>query len=194
MPPPLNLDDYSKAYEDFVGDGSDVVGLVAYSLYKHEKRRRVVKIKKDSGKRPSLTQLRDIEDICLGMKEHFITKANLEMNKFLDRMISVNKEEIFKTYFIEEYNSFGLLSQINTNTTPGKPKSIWADLKIEVLGNIAWAGLLILATLLGAYYSGSVRELKQKIITLLEEPPQELPKDTKEKTALYNKAAYRAKE
>ncbi len=52
----IEQDHYSKAFETFVEHEADIVGLLAYSLYKQRKRDWVVKHKEDHENRPPLAE------------------------------------------------------------------------------------------------------------------------------------------
>jgi hypothetical protein len=185
-----NSDDYSRVYEEFVGDGTSFIGRIAYAFYKEAKRKKLLELKASNGNRnPSRATMRDFEDSCILHKEMYIAKATKALNDMVAGIIETDKEKIFKTYFRNDYDILKLVNQvhddtqqINVNTKPVEPRPLWKELGVEVLGNLAWAALLILGSLFfllnddaKGYLEGAGR--------LLEKAKQEAKADTAKKPA-----------
>ncbi|MBC6401548.1 MAG: hypothetical protein GDA51_04980 [Ekhidna sp.] len=94
-------DNYNKIFEDLVEDEGNLIGLIAYGLYKQEKRKEVVKIK-ESGRSPAKAEIKRIESVLSNQLETFKDQANELLNVTFEYLIEENKEKIYCQYFRQE--------------------------------------------------------------------------------------------
>lgn len=160
---------YNKVYSSLVQDDADIVGLIAYGLYKNEKRQQIINFKvRNSNKNPNKSQKEQIENLLSSRLEYYQEKANKLLDKTVEQLIKENKDTIYTTYFkSHEYSQLELkINVIEKNTTP---KSLLSELKVEILGNLAWLIILVIFSILIYFYNGDLKTLKQKAVNLITE-------------------------
>lgn len=173
---------YSKVLESFVEDDTDISGLIAYGLYKFDKRAQIIRIKNEKNRTPSKQEVKEIETILSSQIDFYKKKANEMLDGTLEYSIERNKEEVFEKYFIQtenlkneifvkyfaskEFNDLSqVLEKINKNTTPKK----WiSEIWIEVQGNIAWTLLLIIISVIAYFSNDDMQNYKDKVIKALQ--------------------------
>lgn len=158
---------YNTVYESLVQDDADIVGLIAYSLYKHDKREQIVgSMTKNGGRRPNKTQLTHIESVLANQLDYYTEKANQLLDTTVEQLITSNKDEIYVAHF--RSLQFELLETQIKDIKKDTSKSIWAELKIEVLGNLAWLLIIIFITIIAYFLNDDVKLLKEKVINSIE--------------------------
>ena len=161
-------EEYNKVYGLLVQDDTDILGLIAYGLYKNEKRQKILKYKTNNGGRnPTKMQVEKIADDLTDRLRYYQEKANQLLDVTVEELIVVKKDTLYASHFksVEMTAIEQQFASINNNT---KPKSLFAELKIEVLGNIAWLFIIIIITVMAYFMSNDVRILKQNVVRFIE--------------------------
>jgi hypothetical protein len=178
----VSKDNYNKIYETLVGDGKDVVGLVAYSIYKQDKRDQIVEIKGRRAKNPSQSEMAGIERNCSNRIAAYKKAAKEELDALVSGVINDNKEQIFEQYFSKDYSHLQELKNIKTELASVKnntePRSFLAEMGIEVAGNIAWSILFILLSIIVYFNNDEIQAYKHKIGRALQEDTTKTNTDT----------------
>ena len=162
---------YNTIYESLVQDDTDIVGLIAYSLYKNDKREQIIGFQnRNNGRNPNRTQLNQIELVLANQLDYYTNKANQLLDTTVEELIVSNKDVIYSTHFrSREFESLeNKIQEVKNDTS----KSIWAELKIEVLGNLAWLIIIILATVIIYFVNDDVKILKEKVVNIIENTNQ----------------------
>lgn len=161
--------DYNKVYSSLVQDDADIVGLIAYGLYKNDKRQQIINFKaKNDNRNPNKNQKEQIESVLSARLEYYQEKANQLLDTTVEQLITENKDTIYTTYF--KSHEYSLLeNKINGIVKNTKPKSLLSELKVEVLGNLAWLIILVIVSILIYFNNDDLKALKQKTINLITE-------------------------
>lgn len=168
---------YNKAYEDFVTTDDDVIGLIAYGLYKQEKRRQIIS---NLGGKEQITQGKkeQIEKILLSQKDNFrkeaLVKYKLALEFFIEKDFHTFYNKYCKNHFedtiaekIENTNKL-LAIEIENKINARKDAFLfWPNLGMEVLGNLSWTILLIIISAIVYFNAGGFTSLKKGIIRTL---------------------------
>lgn len=144
-------DNYNQIFENLVEDEGNLIGLIAYGLYKQEKRKEVVKIKQ-TGKNPTKAQIRRIESVLSNQLEMFREQANELLDVTFEYLIEENKENIYCQHYL--HSDFEKLA---------KRPSIWNRLWESLLFRLVW---IVLIGMIGyAIYvnSSTLKEFGKKI-------------------------------
>lgn len=158
---------YNTVYESLVQDDTDIVGLIAYSLYKNDKREHIIGCTtRNSGKTPTKPQIVQIERVLANQLDYYTEKANQLLDTTVEQLINSNKNKIYVAHF--RSLEFELLENKIVDIKKDTSKSIWAELKIEVLGNLAWLLIIIFITILAYFLNDDVKLLKKKVINSIE--------------------------
>lgn len=98
--------EFNKVYSKLVEDDTDIVGLIAYGLYKSDKRECVIDHKSKNGdKNPNKDQMIKIENLLSVRLNYYQEKANQLLDTTVEQLITVNKDNIYMNYFkSEEYD------------------------------------------------------------------------------------------
>jgi hypothetical protein len=137
----MQKDDYNQIFEQLVEDDGNLIGLIAYGLYKNEKRKEIIKIK-ETGKNPTKRQINRIESVLSNQLELFTEQANDLLDATFELIILENKESIYCEHFLQD--DVEKLS---------KRASIWTRLWESLFFRLIW---IVLIGLIGyAIYSNS---------------------------------------
>jgi hypothetical protein len=156
--------DYNAAFESLVKDKNDIVGHIAYCLYKHDKREHILRLK-SNGKNTKAEITRVCEMLnSQGQIETYKKIANECLDQFINNILENNKDTIYAKYFksYEVSKVSSLLNKIEKNISDNKieleklksntkPKTIWGELSIELLGNFSWTIILIIISIIAFY-------------------------------------------
>lgn len=178
----FDKDDYNKVYETLVGDGKDVVGLVAYALYKQDKRDQIVEIKDRKSKNPSRSELDGIERNCLKRIDAYKKAAKEELDALVSGVINDNKDQVFEKYFSKDHSHLqelrNLSKELATVKANTEPRSFVGEIGIEIAGNIAWSVLFIILSIIVYFNNDEIQAYKHRIGRALQEDTGTSRKDT----------------
>lgn len=160
---------YNKVFESLVEGDADIVGLIAYGLYKEYKRNQYLVIKSTKKRNPNKTELKQIEDFVLNNINEYKKKANELLDISIEQAIITNKATIYETYF-KDYGVRIFEGKLDRFTSRYKPKSFWYDLLMETLGNLAWVIIIFVISVLIYFNNGGIQKLKDKVIEFVKEP------------------------
>ncbi|WP_298313564.1 hypothetical protein [uncultured Aquimarina sp.] len=138
-------DDYNKIFENLVEDEGNLIGLIAYSLYKQEKRKEIVKIA-NGGKKPTKTQIKRIESVLSNQLEGFKEQANILLDTTFEYLVSENLDNIYSEYFLTK--DIDKLS---------KRDSLWTKLWQSVFFRICWVFLIAIISIILYYNIDSLK-------------------------------------
>ncbi len=113
-----------------------------------------------------ITQLTHIESVLANQLDYYTEKANQLLDTTVEQLITSNKDEIYVAHF--RSLQFELLETQIKDIKKDTSKSIWAELKIEVLGNLAWLLIIIFITIIAYFLNDDVKLLKEKVINSIE--------------------------
>ncbi|CAM1357643.1 hypothetical protein [Tenacibaculum halocynthiae] len=154
----MSKDNYNQIFENLVEEDSNLIGLIAYGLYKSEKRKEIVKIKK-SGKRLTKSQINGIESVLSNQLETFKEKANDLLDRTFEILIEENKDRIYSEYFLVTH-----LEGINSEIQKLNKKQTFLDgLSLSIAYRFIWVLLISLVGSLAYYNSESLKEIGEKI-------------------------------
>lgn len=134
--------EYNFIYEKLVEDKNDIIGHIAYSIYKEDKIDHIKKKEQEIGqvKDEHLKPFHEISSSQSSIDSYRI-KAEIFMQAFFENTFQEMKEDI-ETQTIE--NQTDILKDIITPLTP----SFWTTLKHNVLAGLAITAILALLVLI----------------------------------------------
>lgn len=149
--------DYNQIFERLV-TSDNPVGLIAYSLYKKEKRKEIVKLKK-KGKNLTARQIKAIESVLENQLDEFKKQANKLLDETYETLIEKNKDKIYCTYF--KNNEFDSINN-QINLIPTK-KSFLKRLGESLLFRFIWISLIALISIIIYWNSEKLMEAGEKL-------------------------------
>lgn len=161
------MGEFNKVYSKLVEDHTDIVGLIAYGLYKSDKRQCIIDHKSKNGdKNPTKDQMTKIENLLSVRLDYYQDKANQLLDTTVEQLITLNKDNIYINYFkSEEFEKLeNKITELEKNT---KPKSFWSELLIEISGNVAWLIIVIIITVFAYFLNDDVKKLKEKAVDFI---------------------------
>ncbi len=146
LPPAPPPHEYNKTFEKFVGnDFSDLVGIVAYGIYKHAKREWATSIFNDHGRAPNADELRAYHATWTPRQiESARQSAAQVLSAYADEVISNEEPRILKDAL---KGSFW--------------KSVWQSIFANGLYTLMLIALAIILAKAGVDLIGLIRESTQ---------------------------------
>lgn len=92
---PIHKKPYNKTFEDLVQDEADVVGLLAYALYKYDKRSQIIDFQREHQRNPSPREINKIVSI-IGNTQHlnfYMHKSNNLLDAAVDYLSEHSSEK-----------------------------------------------------------------------------------------------------
>lgn len=158
---------HNRVYENLVEHNSDLIGLVAYGLYKEYKREQVIKIKESKKRSPNKIELKQIEDFAINNILQYRNKANELVDLSFEEVIEHYKSSIYEKFY-QEYGIGNFKTELELIKKQTKRK-FWNELLIVILGNIAWIIILIIISTIVYFNNGGIQKLKEKVIETVSE-------------------------
>ena len=172
---------YNYIYKQLVSDENDVVGHVAYALYKSSKIEYIEKFKQEhGGNQPSEADLKPFHDIsCTASSiDRYKTKAVEITSSFLDVTLSETVKQIEQDYVANQDRH--LESIIDPLKPMDKKKQFWRGVWQSVLGAFFFA-IIVAAFVFITTYNGNDDSVKAgSQIEQYIEPQATQPNDTLE--------------
>jgi len=119
--------------------------LIAYSLYKQQKRKEIVKIVK-GGRTPTKNQIKRIESVLSNQLGFFEEQANVLLDRTFEYLIKENLENIYSEHFLDK--DIAKLS---------KRDSLWTKLWQNIFFKICWFFLIAVFSIILYYNSDSLK-------------------------------------
>ena len=175
---------YNRVYETLVKDEFDLVGFIAYSYYKQEKRKQIIDIITKEDRNPNQKEYNLIESLLTQHIDLYRKKAEEILNGTIEHIMVTEKSILYEKYFKSyEYklledklntiqdntNNDNLKSKLDTAIINTKRKYVPFEILMGILGNFFWAVVLILFWVILYFSSSDVRNFKEKVIEILQE-------------------------
>lgn len=149
-----------RMYSQIVNDENDIVGLIAYALYKQHKIEFFKEVRKaNGGSEPTEDEIQAF--IRSSSTSSQIKKYRAEANGILsDVVISVAQEQInqAESEMLHDYEE--KISQSVKKETPGKWKTIW----LNVAGTALFSVILTLIFIIGNFSERSTRQIADQMV------------------------------
>lgn len=169
---------YNYIYTELVKNENDILGILAYSLYKRQKIEFIQGFKHKTGNEPTDADLTPFHDISnsASQLESYRNQANQLAQNFLDITLNTQAEELDKIYSAKANNEI-------KNSRP----SFWSGVAQSVVGSVAFVFVLgFLVFFAWSLNQGPKQVIEQvfdvKIIGIKVDGPKQTPSDTNEQT------------
>lgn len=132
---------YSHLYELLVEDRADIIGHIAYALYKEDKIESISKYKAEhDGDDPSEESLEKFNEVCVcqGNIDKYKFVASCILQRFLDNSLEESKRDV------EDSINRNHIELIKKAIEPIKPKSLWNNYLHGVMQSIIGALIFML--------------------------------------------------
>lgn len=161
---------YNFIYKQLVSDESDIVGHVAYALYKYNKIEYIEKFKQEhNGESPTESDLKPFHDISSTPSsiDRYKSKAGTIVNDFLNIALDETVKQIQEEYIINQER------HLKNVIEPLKPKSkfvlFWKGVLQSILGAFIFAIIVAAFAFINSYNrSDDSIETGQKIEQMIE--------------------------
>jgi len=155
-----HLPAYNPAYERLVQSDDDLVGLVAYGLYKQSKRDWIKRFFDRNGASPSNEQLMDYVDRYSDVDlMRFRDQAEDMMLRFAEVMVEDRapaiREEGLTAALVQRLDGFGNLIRDNS--------SLKMNVAANIIANLILGGVTLIL-LLGVYFAPSIPDIAKSIM------------------------------
>lgn len=175
---------YNYIYKQLVDDEYDVIGHIAYSIYKSNKIEFIEKFKEEhNGLPPTEEELMSFHDVsCTTSSINlYQTKAEIILSDFLDEVLEEIRDDVEHDY-INNHNAH--LKSIIEPLVPKKSKQFFQSLLASLLGAFIFALIVAAFAFITSYnHSDNSVNLEQKAEeALLDQSPSvvEFPENTSE--------------
>lgn len=156
----MEENDYNNIFEKLVTNDSPV-GLIAYSLYKKQKREEIIKRKKN-GHDLSVKEIKSIESVLSNQLGLFKEQANKLLDETFETLIKKNKNNIYSTYFKnQEFES--IKEQIQLLSTK---KTFGQRLAENLLFRFIWLGIIAAVSIIIYLNSEKLMDFGEKISSI----------------------------
>lgn len=137
--------DYNKIYEALAGEQGDILGLIAYGIYKREKIAYIKRFVDGKGRNPTEDELRSFHDESMFRMESYRKLASSEVQSLYNQIGAEQAEEMFRQIA-------GSLDATLRDLRPKWFAGVWQG----AVGNVIFTvGLFVLLMLVIGFFEGA---------------------------------------